>query len=150
MCFEVSESAVVSNFTQARKFLVKLAALGCSNSLDDFGSGLSALNYIRDLPIHYLKIDGVLVCDIDVNEKIDGVFVRNIEKNQIDAAMIHSLNHMSKVMNLKTVAEFVEDEHTAVLLRRLGVNYAQGYYCGHPLPLERLKASKKMELVLVK
>lgn len=136
MCFEVSESAVVSNFTQARKFLVKLAALGCSNSLDDFGSGLSALNYIRDLPIHYLKIDGV--------------FVRNIEKNQIDAAMIHSLNHMSKVMNLKTVAEFVEDEHTAMLLRRLGVNYAQGYYCGRPLPLERFEASKKTELVLIK
>jgi len=136
MCFEVSESAVVSNFTQARKFLVKLATLGCSNSLDDFGSGLSALNYIRDLPIHYLKIDGV--------------FVRNIEKNQIDAAMIHSLNHMSKVMNLKTVAEFVEDEHTAILLRRLGVNYAQGYYCGRPLPLERLENSKKTTLVLVK
>jgi Amt family ammonium transporter len=136
MCFEVSESAVVSNFTQARKFLVKLATLGCSNSLDDFGSGLSALNYIRDLPIHYLKIDGV--------------FVRNIEKNQIDAAMIHSLNHMSKVMNLKTVAEFVEDEHTAILLRRLGVNYAQGYYCGRPLPLERLEVSKKTTLTLVK
>ena len=136
MCFEVSESAVVSNFTQARKFLVKLATLGCSNSLDDFGSGLSALNYIRDLPIHYLKIDGV--------------FVRNIEKNQIDAAMIHSLNHMSKVMNLKTVAEFVEDEHTAILLRRLGVNYAQGYYCGRPLPLERLEISEKTTLVLVK
>jgi Amt family ammonium transporter len=116
--------------------LVKLATLGCRNSLDDFGSGLSALNYIRDLPIHYLKIDGV--------------FVRNIEKNQIDAAMIHSLNHMSKVMNLKTVAEFVEDEHTAILLRRLGVNYAQGYYCGRPLPLERLEVSKKTTLVLVK
>ncbi len=136
MCFEVSESTVVSNFTQARKFLVKLAMLGCSNSLDDFGSGLSALNYIRDLPIHYLKIDGV--------------FVRNIEKNQIDAAMVHSLNHMSKVMNLKTVAEFVENEHTAILLRRLGVNYAQGYYCGRPLPLERLELSKKTTLTLVK
>ena len=129
MCFEVSESAVVSNFTEARKFLVKLATLGCSNSLDDFGSGLSALNYIRDLPIHYLKIDGV--------------FVRNIETNQIDAAMIHSLNHMSKVMNLKTIAEFVEDEHTAMLLRRLGVNYAQGYYCGRPLPFERLESHQE-------
>ncbi len=128
LCFEVSETDVISNFTQARKLLTKLATLGCSNSLDDFGSGLSALNYIRDLPIHYLKIDGV--------------FVRNIETNQIDAAMIHSLNHMSKVMNLKTIAEFVEDEHTAKLLQRLGVNYAQGYYCGRPLPLEKLETAQ--------
>ncbi len=125
LCFEVSEADVISNFTHARKLLTKLATIGCSNSLDDFGSGLSALNYIRDLPIHYLKIDGV--------------FVRNIETNQIDAAMIHSLSHMSKAMNLKTIAEFVEDEHTAKLLNRLGVNYAQGYYCGRPLPLERLE-----------
>lgn len=125
LCFEVSEADVISNFSQARKLLTKLATIGCSNSLDDFGSGLSALNYIRDLPIHYLKIDGV--------------FVRNIETNQIDAAMIHSLSHMSKAMNLKTVAEFVEDEHTAKLLQRLGVDFAQGYYCGRPLPLERLE-----------
>lgn len=124
ICFEISESTVISNFSQARKLLAKLATIGCKNSLDDFGSGLSALNYIRDLPLHYLKIDGV--------------FVKNIEKNQVDAAMIHSLNHMSKVMNLKTIAEFVEDEHTAKLLYRLGVNYAQGYYCGHPMLLERL------------
>ncbi len=128
LCFEVSETDVISNFSQARKLLTKLATIGCSNSLDDFGSGLSALNYIRDLPIHYLKIDGV--------------FVRNIETNQIDAAMIHSLNHMSKVMNLKTIAEFVEDEHTAKLLQRLGVNYAQGYYCGRPLPLEKLESAQ--------
>lgn len=125
LCFEVSEADVISNFSQARKLLTKLATIGCSNSLDDFGSGLSALNYIRDLPIHYLKIDGV--------------FVRNIETNQIDAAMIHSLSHMSKAMNLKTVAEFVEDEHTAKLLQRLGVDFAQGYYCGRPVPLERLE-----------
>lgn len=128
LCFEVSESDVVSNFLDARKLLIRLATMGCSNSLDDFGSGLSALNYIRDLPIHYLKIDGV--------------FVRNIETNQIDAAMIHSLNHMSKVMNLKTIAEFVEDEETAKLLRRLGVDYAQGYYCGRPMSLERLAPVK--------
>ncbi len=128
LCFEVSETDVISNFTQARKLLTKLATIGCSNSLDDFGSGLSALNYIRDLPIHYLKIDGV--------------FVRNIETNKIDAAMIHSLNHMSKAMNLKTIAEFVEDEHTAKLLHRLGVNYAQGYYCGRPLPLEKLETAQ--------
>lgn len=128
LCFEVSEADVISNFTQARKLLTKLATIGCSNSLDDFGSGLSALNYIRDLPIHYLKIDGV--------------FVRNIETNQVDAAMIHSLNNMSKAMNLKTVAEFVEDEHTAKLLQRLGVDFAQGYYCGRPLPLERLEQKK--------
>ncbi len=125
LCFEVSEADVISNFSQARKLLTKLATIGCSNSLDDFGSGLSALNYIRDLPIHYLKIDGV--------------FVRNIETNQIDAAMIHSLSHMSKAMNLKTVAEFVEDEQTAKLLQRLGVDFAQGYYCGRPVPLERLE-----------
>ncbi len=128
LCFEVSETDVISNFSQARKLLTKLATIGCSNSLDDFGSGLSALNYIRDLPIHYLKIDGV--------------FVRNIETNKIDAAMIHSLNHMSKVMNLKTIAEFVEDEHTAKLLHRLGVDYAQGYYCGRPLPLEKLETAQ--------
>jgi len=131
ICFEISEATVISNFSQARKLLARLATIGCKNSLDDFGSGLSALNYIRDLPLHYLKIDGV--------------FVRNIEKNQVDAAMIHSLNHMSKVMNLKTIAEFVEDKDTAKLLYRLGVNYAQGYYCGHPMQLEQLEGGSEFK-----
>ncbi|MCK5726480.1 MAG: EAL domain-containing protein [Thiotrichaceae bacterium] len=133
ICFEIPESIVISNFSQARKLLSRLATLGCKNSLDDFGSGLSSLSYIRDLPLHYLKIDGI--------------FVKNIESNQVDAAMIHSLNHMSSVMNLKTVAESVENKHTAKLLHRLGVNYAQGYYCGRPQPLEELgRVSSKVNV----
>jgi Amt family ammonium transporter len=121
LCFEISESVALVNFTETQKILKQLSALGCSGSLDDFGSGFSSLNYLRELTLQYLKIDGSLI--------------RNMSKNRIDAAMVEGVNKVGQVMNLHTIAELVENEITVRLLRKMGVDYAQGYHCGKPFPM---------------
>ena len=122
LCFEISESVALANFSETQGMLKKLSGLGCSGSLDDFGSGFSSLSYLRDLSLQYLKIDGT--------------FIRNMSKNRIDAAMVDGVNKVGQVMNLRTVAELVENEITVKLLQKMGVNYAQGYHCGKPFPIE--------------
>ncbi len=122
LCFEISESIALANFSETQTMLKKLSELGCSGSLDDFGSGFSSLNYLRDLTLQYLKIDGT--------------FIRNMSKNRVDAAMVDGVNKVGQVMNLRTIAELVENEITVKLLQKMGVNYAQGYHCGKPFPIE--------------
>ena len=126
LCFEISESIALANFSETQTMLKKLSELGCSGSLDDFGSGFSSLNYLRDLTLQYLKIDGT--------------FIRNMSKNRVDAAMVDGVNKVGQVMNLRTVAELVENEITVKLLQKMGVNYAQGYHCGKPFPIEDIAA----------
>jgi len=123
-CFEITETAAIANLTAARKFMASLRAMGCQFSLDDFGSGLSSFEYLRNLPVDYLKIDGV--------------FVRNICNDEIDRAMVQSINQVGHVMGISTIAEFVEDEKTLNLLKQLGINYAQGFAIAKPRPLEEL------------
>lgn len=103
-----------------------LHGLGCHLVLDDFGSGFSSLNYVRDLPLSYLKIDGN--------------FVHNLVSNPVDAAMIKAVHEVGQVMNLLTIAELVEDAETLERLRAIGVDFAQGYYCGKPFPFKHLCA----------
>lgn len=124
LCFEISESVALANFAQTQVILQKLSELGCSGSLDDFGSGFSSLNYLRDLTLEYLKIDGS--------------FIRNMSKNRIDAAMVDGVNKVGQVMNLRTIAELVENEITVKLLQKMGVDYAQGYHCGKPFPMAEI------------
>jgi Amt family ammonium transporter len=124
LCFEISESVALANFTETQVILKDLSDLGCSGSLDDFGSGFSSLNYLRDLSLKYLKIDGS--------------FIRNMSKNRIDAAMVDGVNRVGQVMKLHTIAELVENEITVKLLQKMGVDYAQGYYCGKPFPISHI------------
>jgi EAL domain-containing protein (putative c-di-GMP-specific phosphodiesterase class I) len=112
-CFEVTETAAISNLTKATEFLQQLRSKGCKIALDDFGSGLSSFAYLKDLPIDFLKTDGYFVKDI----AIDG----------IDKAFVESINQIGQVMGLKTIAEFVENDPILEILTELGVNYAQGY-----------------------
>lgn len=125
VCFEISESVAVSNFVQAKQLMSTLSALGCHLVLDDFGSGFSSLNYLRELPLSYLKIDGN--------------FVHNLVANPIDAAMVKAVHEVGQVMNLLTIAELVEDAETLAHLRTIGVDFAQGYFCGRPIPLSQLQ-----------
>jgi Amt family ammonium transporter len=127
LCFEVSESVVLANFMKAQVLFNNLVEIGASGSLDDFGSGISSLSYLRDLPVSYLKIDGG--------------FIRSMSKNRIDAAMVDAVNKVGQVMNLKTIAESVENDITKQLLKRMGVDYAQGYHCGKPLAFEDIYLS---------
>lgn len=124
LCFEVSESDALANFSKVQAMFNNLITLGCSGALDDFGSGFSSLNYLRELPIKYLKVDGT--------------FVRKMNDNTVDAAMVDAVNSVVQTMNIFTVAESVEDEETAELLSQMGVDYAQGYYFSQPLPMSEI------------
>lgn len=124
LCFEISESIVLANFMRSQTLLDELVAMGASGSLDDFGSGISSLSYLRDLPVSYLKIDGG--------------FIRSMSKNRIDAAMVEAVNKVGQVMKLATIAESVETDITKQLLKRMGVDYAQGYHCGRPVAFENI------------
>ncbi len=121
LCFEVSESDALANFSKVQSLFAELVALGCCGSLDDFGSGFSSLNYLRELPIKYLKVDGT--------------FVRKMSENSVDAAMVEAVNSVVQTMDIFTVAESVEDEKTAGLLAKMGVDYGQGYYYSRPMPM---------------
>ncbi|MBI5461752.1 MAG: EAL domain-containing protein [Gammaproteobacteria bacterium] len=125
VCFEITETAAVRNLVEATELIDMLKKCGFLFALDDFGSGLSSFMYLKTLPVDLLKIDGN--------------FVRDMVTNPIDHAMVEAINRIGHVMNIKTVAEFVEDEAIADCLRQLGVDYGQGYGLGRPRPLEALR-----------
>ncbi len=122
ICFEITETAAIANLATAAKFINELKELGCSFALDDFGSGMSSLAYLKNLPVDYLKIDGN--------------FVKNIVNDPIDRATVECFNRIGQVMNIRTIAEFVENEDIISQLKELGVDYAQGYGISEPCPLE--------------
>jgi diguanylate cyclase (GGDEF)-like protein/PAS domain S-box-containing protein len=121
ICFEITETMAISNLTQATQFIRALKQLGCHFALDDFGVGMSSLAYLKYLPVDYLKIDGC--------------FVKNLVGDPVDRAMVECCNRIAHVMNIKTIAEFVEDRSTLDQLRELGIDYAQGYSIAKPTPL---------------
>lgn len=124
ICFEITETAAISNLSFAKHFIETLRTKGCLFSLDDFGSGLSSFAYLKNLPVDFLKIDGL--------------FVKDILEDKIDWTMVKAINEVGHVMNKKTIAEFVENQQIFDLLTTLGVNYAQGYGIAKPVPLKQL------------
>ncbi len=124
ICFEVTETAAMSNLEMAARFMKKLKETGCSFALDDFGSGTSSYAYLRTLPIDYLKIDGA--------------FVKDIANNTSDYAVVKSINEIGHVMGKQTVAEGVEDEFAFQLLHDIGVDFVQGFGVEKPIPLYQL------------
>ncbi|NOT84897.1 MAG: EAL domain-containing protein, partial [Methylococcaceae bacterium] len=128
ICFEVTETAAIGNLSFATNFFHQLQFKGCLFSLDDFGSGLSSFAYLKNLSVDYLKIDGL--------------FVKDMLQDEVDLAMVKSINEVGHVMKKKTVAEFVENKKIFNLLKVLGVDYAQGYGIGKPVPLDELTLVK--------
>ena len=121
LCFEITETAAISNLENAREFLNNLQELGCYTALDDFGSGLSSFAYLRTMPINYLKIDGM--------------FVRQIVEDRTSYVMVEAIHAIGRTMGLKTIAEFVENEDIKNELIKMGIDYAQGYHFGAPTPM---------------
>jgi len=126
ICFEITETAAISNLSRANAFITKMSDLGCHFALDDFGSGLSSFAYLKNLPVDYLKIDGM--------------FVRDIVHDPIDHAMVKSINEIGHVMGMQTIAEFVENDIIRGMLKEIGVDYAQGYAISKPVAFDELLA----------
>ena len=126
LCFEVTESAAVSNSVKAQSFINALRKRGCTFALDDFGAGLSSFAYLKNFKVDTLKIDGS--------------FIRDITKNRISESMVAAITQVATVMELETVAEYVENMKTKTLITKLGVDFAQGHAVGKPANLERVLA----------
>lgn len=124
ICFEITETAAIANLSNATRAIHTLRERGSCFSLDDFGSGLSSFAYLKNLPVDFLKIDGL--------------FVKDIADDEVDLAMVRSINEVGQVMGKKTIAEFVENDRILNLLSELGVDYAQGYGIGKPVLLKDL------------
>jgi len=122
ICFEITETAAISNLAQARMFMETLRRRGCRFSLDDFGSGLSSFAYLKNLPVDYLKIDGA--------------FVRDIHLDAVHYSIVRSMNDVGHSMRMATIAEFVENQAVIRCLREIGVDFLQGFEYSRPRPLD--------------
>ncbi len=118
LCFEVTETAAVFNLENASRMIHSLKKLGCRFSLDDFGSGLSSFGYLKNLPVDFLKIDGG--------------FVKDMNKDPMDRAIVEAIHQVGHTLNIRTIAEFVENKAISDQLRDIGVDFAQGYYFSEP------------------
>jgi diguanylate cyclase (GGDEF)-like protein/PAS domain S-box-containing protein len=121
VCFEITETAAVTNLTHTIHLITEMKETGIRFALDDFGSGLCSFTYLKHLPVDYLKIDGS--------------FVHNMVDNAVDHAIVAAINQVGHIMGIRTIAEYVESNAIAAQLERLGVDYAQGYAVGSPKPL---------------
>ena len=121
LCIEITESAAIRNLEATAQFIKTLKSKGCRFALDDFGKGFSSFSYLKSLPVDILKIDGG--------------FIRDILKSEIDKAVVASVVSIAKALNMQTVAEFVESTEVAKLLTEMNIDYAQGFSIGKPRPL---------------
>ena len=134
LCFEITETTVVRNLERAQRFIRRLRKLGCMLALDDFGTGYCSFAYLKDLPVHYVKIDGV--------------FVRDVLENPLSEAIISSMTEIAKVMRASTVAEHVENDLVLQQMRTYGIDYVQGFAVGKPQPLEEVLRNLGSETTL--
>ncbi len=121
ICFEVTESAVVANMDHARRFIEVLHGMGCEFALDNFGSGLSSFSNLKTLPMDYLKIDGS--------------FIHNLAGDSVNQALVAAMIDLSRTLNFRVVAEHVEDQRSLDTVKRMGIDFVQGFIVGRPQPL---------------
>jgi diguanylate cyclase (GGDEF)-like protein/PAS domain S-box-containing protein len=135
--FEITENTAISTMGSAVEFLNKVRDLGCQTALDDFGVGYSSFAYLKDLPVDLVKIDGS--------------FVRNMQKDALQFAMVRSMNDVAHALGKQTVAEYVENADCLEKLQEIGVDYVQGYFIGKPgvVPFARTKMAQNPHIKLV-
>ena len=121
--FEITENLAVRHLSHVERQVTSLREMGCEIALDDFGKGYSSLGYLQQLSFDYIKIDGS--------------FIRNLVKNQVDQKMVKLIAEIGREAGMRTIAEYVQSGPAFSLLAELGVDYAQGYYVGKPVALPR-------------
>jgi diguanylate cyclase (GGDEF)-like protein/PAS domain S-box-containing protein len=126
--FELTESASLFNLNITQRVIAELHRLGCSFSVDDFGSGFSSFAYLKDLPADYIKLDGS--------------FIQNLHKDTVDQALVKAMIQVIQALGKKAVAEYVENEEILNILKSMGIDFVQGYHIGHPMPVEKILSKK--------
>lgn len=128
ICFELTETVMINNFTSAGILIERLGRLGCAFALDDFGNGLSSFSYLKNIKIDFIKIDGTLT--------------RDICHDAVDRSMVDSINTMAHLLDIKTIAECADSEAVIGQLKELELDYAQGYYLGEPVSMDSFTSLK--------
>lgn len=121
-CFEITETAAIDNLLHAQTFIQDMREQGVRFSLDDFGTGLSSYEYVKALPIDFIKIDGV--------------FIRSVNTDPVSLAIVQGVQNVAAAMKLRTIAEFVENDQIRAVLKEQNIDYAQGYGIAKPAPLD--------------
>jgi diguanylate cyclase (GGDEF)-like protein len=122
LCFEITETIAISNISRTIHLIQRLKDLGCYFALDDFGSGMSSFGYLKSLPVDFVKIDGM--------------FIKDVVQQGVAREIVEAINRIAHVMNIKTIAEYVEDEEIYTQLQHLNVDFAQGYGIARPSALQ--------------
>ena len=131
LCFEITETAAITHLADAASFIDGIRRLGVKVSLDDFGSGVSSFGYLKSLAVDYLKIDGQ--------------FIRQLVDDALDRATVRCFRDVANVVGVRTIAEWVEQPETRVVLRELGIDYLQGYLVHKPEPLAQVLDTAQAE-----
>ena len=124
LTFEITETVAADSIVYVKKFIKQIKQFGCKFSLDDFGSGYSSYAYLKSLNVEYLKIDGA--------------FIKDLANNNADIAIVKSMNEIAHSLNMKTIAEYVENNDILNILKDIGVDYVQGYGIQKPILLTDL------------
>jgi diguanylate cyclase (GGDEF)-like protein/PAS domain S-box-containing protein len=132
LVFEVTETAAIANIDKARQFAARMAKLGCSFALDDFGAGFGSFYYLKHLPFDYLKIDGD--------------FIRKLPVSKPDRLTVEAIVQIARGLGKRTIAEFVGDDATVEILRGYDVDFAQGYHVGRPAPISEAWEAEPQEV----
>ncbi len=128
--FEITETVAIRSFSKVIEVIEQVKQMGFAISLDDFGTGYSSFEYLQQLPVSHLKIDGS--------------FIKDLETNKFNQVAVQSIVEIAKFLEIKTIAEFVENQNILDFLKKLKVNYAQGYHTGKPMALaDTLKQIEK-------
>jgi EAL domain-containing protein (putative c-di-GMP-specific phosphodiesterase class I) len=131
LCFEITETAAISNLGAVVDFMRALREQGCRFSLDDFGTGLSSLTYLKHLPVDYVKIDGQ--------------FIRNVNKDRADESVVDAIARMARAFNIRTIAERVESREVFNRLGEIGITFAQGFFVAVPQPIAELPVGVRVK-----
>jgi diguanylate cyclase (GGDEF)-like protein/PAS domain S-box-containing protein len=131
LCFEITETAAISNLGKVVGFMQALREQGCRFSLDDFGTGLSSLTYLKHLPVDYVKIDGQ--------------FIRNVNKDRADESVVDAIARMARAFNIRTIAERVESREVFTRLGEIGITFAQGFFVAVPQPIAELPVGARVK-----